>query len=105
MTERARVWEPVPQVLEHVDQLVKAETSQCTGQGPSVQDWASLREGQSSPPKAAGVAMERVRLWEPAPQDLEHAVQEVKEDTSQSTGQESMLHCWVAALVGQALPP
>jgi hypothetical protein len=61
--------------------------------------------GQVAPPLAASLEMVRERDWEPEPQVLEHSVQAVHLETTQSTGQAFLPHSCVWDETPQALPP
>ena len=102
---RLRVWEPEPQVLLHVDQLLKADTVQWMGQEPSSQDCETARAEHATPPFAAGVVTVLVRVWVPEAHVLEQADHADHLDTVQSTGQALVWQACVCDKLGQALPP
>jgi hypothetical protein len=104
MTERVRVLEPMPQVLEQALNLDQAETLPSMGQLWELQARAERKPEQPRPPKAPRLMMLRVRRWTPLPQVLVQEVQRDQAETLQSMGQRWRLHtrCFVA---GQELPP
>lgn len=56
-------------------------------QGPSLQDWNSVRLGQREPPNSGGTRTLRTRFLSPVPQVLEQEVHGEYCDTTQSWGQ------------------
>ena len=61
------------------------------GQDCALQLRECLREAQLAPPWAAELMTERVRSWEPVPQDLVQEDQAPQPDTLQSMGQAKVL--------------
>jgi hypothetical protein len=100
-----RPLEPVPQDSVHAEKADQAETIQSMGQAWMLQRCSSEVWAQTTPPLIAEVVTERVRVWEPEPQEREHADQLVKPDTTQSTGQVWALQTRCSSRVGHVSPP
>jgi hypothetical protein len=106
---RARVWVPVPQVLEHVDHSVNADTMQSTAQLAVLQSWDLVCAGHAAPPppfeEEGSVTMLRVLVCLPEPQVLVQAAQADQPDTLQSTGQAAVLQLRLWSRDRQSTPP
>jgi len=73
VTLRLRDCAPEPQVLVHAVQALNADTAQCEGHGPLLQDFVSAVCGHAAPPFLGWVRV-RERRCEPPPHDLVHAL-------------------------------
>lgn len=98
---RVRDWYPVPQDLEQAAHLLKAVTTQSTGQLCTLHGCVWVSPGHLWPPKATLVMMERLRLWDPVPQVFEQVLHAENALTLQSTAQASSLQLWVSVRAGQ----
>jgi len=86
----------------HAAQLLNV---QCTGQACDPHTLVSENSGQALPPLAAATNKLRVRMLKPPPHVLEHADQALNELTSQSTGQNCVLHALFSCRCSHAMPP
>jgi predicted phage gp36 major capsid-like protein len=100
------VFEPVPQVLVQEPYLDHPETLQSMGQAKRLQVVDEERIGQTMPPWATSVIMERDLVLEPAvPQEAEQAPYLDQPETLQSTGQATELHDFIEDKGGHVTPP
>ncbi len=87
---RVRDCEPLPHVLEHVDQEDQVLTLQSTGQ-PWVLQFSTTESGrQEAPPLLACIVTVRLRDRSPLPQEREQLVHGLQLLSTQSTG-----HPWL----------
>ena len=104
MTERLRDCEPAPHDLVHVLHAPKADTLQCSGQGPWLHACVSAVCGHAAPP-FCGWTCVRVRCCEPAPHDVVHVDQAPNVPSTQFVGQSCELQLRYPMLNEHALPP
>jgi len=91
--------------LEQADHVDHAPTWQCTAHGWVLHVWDSDKDGHAAPPLALRVITERVLIWEPPLHFAEHDDHDDHPLTTQLTGQAWVLHAFVWAKGGHALPP
>jgi hypothetical protein len=100
-----RVMVPAPHEALHWSYSDHCDT-QSTGQLTSaLQSRASALCGQLWPPSNATLSMARPRVCRPVAHVLEHAVQLLQEDMTQSTGHGELLHVPMSSRFWHALPP
>lgn len=80
-------------------------TSQSTGHEKPLQDRASSRCAHAPPPNCGSCSTLRVRVCEPVPHVLLHAVQCDQLESLQGTAHLNVLHSFWANSGGHALPP
>lgn len=106
---RVRNCVPVPHDLSHLLQPLHWFKTQWTGQAPRLQGVVLLQvfpaasAEQGLPPLDAGVVMERVCVFTPAPHETEHALRPLQV-VSQSTGHEKELQLRSWLMCPHALP-
>jgi hypothetical protein len=98
VTVRVRCLEPVPQVLEQLENAPQAETRQSTGQAWALQT-RSWVKGQLAPPWAAAVMIFTGRTWVPEPQVL------VQVDQSSKVWTQLIGQGWVLQFLGEVRLP
>jgi hypothetical protein len=91
ITERERVWVPVPQVAVHSPYVPQSEISQSKGQAVTPHVTTASSEGQPRPPFACCTSTVRERDLEPTPHVLVQVLHEAQEVTVQWTGQSGRL--------------
>ena len=105
-TDRLRVRVPLEQDLVHAVQLLHVATSQCTGQGPSVQLCVSLSEGHAIPPFCTAVVMDLARVCvPPVPHVRLQSLNVPHPETAQSTAHACELHVALCSKTWQVAPP
>ena len=82
--------DPVPQLLVHVDQALKFDTTQCSAQACSLHALVSVECGQAAPPFSGCITV-RLRDCAPPPQDLVHVVPSSKLLRRSQSG--TLAHC------------
>lgn len=106
MMLRTRLCVPLPQVAVHALHAANAETSQCTGHGPSEHGLCSCSGGHTAPPFFVCSTTVRMRKCvPPEPQVEEQSLQAVQGETAQSTGHADVLQLTVACCGPHDLPP
>merc|ERR1719428_2684424 len=93
-TDRLWLFLPGPHSVVHSLHEPHWPRTQWIGHSATLHDSASESSsslGQATPPSAISVSMDRVRVLLPSPQEVEHPPQPVHCETTQSTGQFSVL--------------
>jgi hypothetical protein len=103
--ERARFFEPEPQVAVQALKAVQAVTLQSMGQAKVLQVLMLVATGQAMPPWAFVFNTERERFLVPEPQVAEQAEKADQLENLQSMGQAKVLQDLMLAATGQAMPP
>jgi len=106
VTLQLEVCVPPPQVFEHSDQSLQAETTQSHGHACVLQGCERVVAGQGRPPFEAGVVTLQLEVCVPPPHVAEHSDQSLQAETTQSHGQGCVLQGRVRDVSsGHAFPP
>lgn len=103
--DRLRVRVPAPHVVLHSDQDEKSDTVQLIGHGTKLHTADCVSGGHGLPPLAGTVTTDRVCVLVPLPHDVEQFENSPQSDTTQSTGQGSVLQGWEDSRLSHWFPP